>query len=530
MKIILFLFILNLFSGEFVFENKSDFSKLEKSGIKTTRESAKKYKLELSRKKNISQKELFFDFENKNPIELKDKTGNYTVNYSNYDAISAKNLLGKKHASFAANNSYLSVATNNGRLFDTDHLKESFYISFFLKPGESEENSIVFSKTYFTEGRKIGLECKIINNKIQVQFSNMFRSSNFETTSYSLSSDDRLSIENWTHIVIVVEPNTGKYKLYENAKLKSEFEAITSIHNPTFLPIGFHKNDTSPIIIGKNFFGQLDDFLIAKGEPDIESISVPFDTVEYDDNIKFAFHKKGVSFSKILETKYSNSKLLNLDIIKNIPLGTSLEVYFRFSDLYFDTKDNSITWIHSDKLEEVLEKGFKFLQWKMVLKSNFDGTKTPSLEKIKFTYSDSIPPNKPSGLKLASQTENSACLKWTSNHEENVREGGKYFIHYGVSPDRMVGTLTVDKDGKPITGLTDGQSLDKNYRNLSICIDNDLISVNALNRKDKNLLLLKEGLTYFFKISACNANYNPTSAADQKSKLSDPISVNFKSE
>lgn len=530
MKYILFLFAFQLFSGEFTFETKDEFSKLEKSGIRVSKESAKKYKLELSRKKNLANKELFFDFENNNPSELKDKTGNYTINYSSYAVIGEKNLLGKKNASFAANNSYLSVATNNGRLLDSNHLTESFYISFFMKPGESEENSIILSKTYFTEGRKIGIEFKIINNKIQVQFSNMFKSTKYETVSYELSSEDRLSIDNWTHILVTLEPNSGKYKLFENGKLKSEFEAIAGLNNPTYLPIGFHKNDTSPIIIGKNFFGQLDDFLIATGEPDIEAISVPFDKVEYDDITKFAFQKKGILYSKVLETKYSNSKLLQLEVLKNVPIGTSLEIYFRVSDFYFDSKDNSIKWNHSEKLEEMLEKGFKFLQWKMILKSNHDGTKTPHLEKIKFTYLESIPPNKPSGLKILSQKENSVCLKWTSNHEENVRTNGRYFIHYGVSPDRMVGTITVDKEGKNITGLGEGQSLDKNYKNLSICVDNDLISVNAVNKKDKNLLFLKDGLTYYFKISACNENYNPNNSNDQKSKLSDPVVVNFKPE
>ncbi|MBL0265951.1 MAG: hypothetical protein IPQ05_19335 [Leptospiraceae bacterium] len=82
----------------------------------------------------------------------------------------------------------------------------------------------------------------------------------------------------------------------------------------------------------------------------------------------------------------------------------------------------------------------------------------------------------------------------------------------------------------PITGLEEGQELTKSYKSLKQCVDNDLITLNALNRKDKNLLHFKPGLTYYFKLTACNKNYNEKTGLDQKSVPSNTVLFTFKND
>jgi hypothetical protein len=94
----------------------------------------------------------------------------------------------------------------------------------------------------------------------------------------------------------------------------------------------------------------------------------------------------------------------------------------------------------------------------------------------------------------------------------------------------MVGTIRINEKSMPITGLEEGKDLTRSYKSLKQCVDNDLITLNALNRKDKNLLLFKPGLTYYFKISACNKNYNETNGLDQKSILSNSVLFTFKNQ
>lgn len=529
----LFLFSFTfLLAGEFVFDDKPDFSRLKKKGIRIVKASAKNYKLELSPKKGETNAELLLNFENKKASELKDISGNYTVNASTYAVEEGKALMGKRYASFAANNSYISVATNNGRLLNSVHFTEAFYISFLVMPGESEQYSVVFTKSLITGGRKFGIECDIVNNKIEVQFHNMFSYSKTQSRSFSLKSPDKLKTDDWTHVLISIDPMTGKASLFEDGKSKSEFEAIQSAENPTSLPFGFHPNDTTPLLIGKGFFGKLDQFLIGTGTPEVDQLTEPFRGVAYDDMIKFASQYKGIAYSPVLQTKNSFSRLLSLEHDSLKPNGTQLEIHFRISNSYFTEDDTEVKWIDSSEFKNAMETDFKYLQWKLILRSDYSGKSTPSLNTIRFKYVESLPPNSPAGLKVVENQDNplSVCLSWVSNHEDNVREGGKYFIHYGVSPDRMVGTIRINEKSMPITGLEEGKDLTRSYKSLKQCVDNDLITLNALNRKDKNLLFFKPGLTYYFKISACNKNYNETTGLDQKSVLSNSVLFTFKNQ
>jgi hypothetical protein len=373
---------------------------------------------------------------------------------------------------------------------------------------------------------------------MEVKFNNMFSYSKIESRSFFLKSPDKLKTDDWTHILISIDPMTGKASLFEDGKSKSEFEAIKSPENPTSLPFGFHSNDTTPLLIGKDFFGKLDQFMIGIGIPDIDTLTEPYRGVTYDDTIKFASHYKGFAISPVLQTKNSFSRLLSLDYDVASPPDTHIEIHFRISNSFFTEDNLDIQWIDSTDFKKTLETDFKYLQWKAYLRSDYAGKLTPSLNWVKFRYAESIPPNPPTGLNVVQQENNSlgVCLTWVSNHENNVRHGGKYFVHYGVRPDRMVGTLIVQgedektKELKEITGLEEGMDLTKNYKSLKQCVDNNLISLNALYRKDKNLLLFKPGITYYFRISACNSNYNDTTGLDQKSILSNSVSFSFKNQ
>lgn len=531
-NIVFFLTAFSVFAGEFIFDDKEDFSKLKRKGIRIVKASAKNYKLELSPKKTEANAELLFNFENKKAAELKDTTGNYRINSASYDVIENKTLVGKRYASFAASNSFISVATNNGRILNSTHFTEPFYISFLVMPGESEQYSVVFTKSLITGGKKFGIECDIVNNKIEVQFHNMFSYSKTESKSFFLKSPDKLKAEEWTHVLIAIDPMSGKAILYEDGKAKSEFDAILSPENPTALPFGFHPNDTTPLLIGKGFFGKLDQFMVALGVPELERLTEPYKAVVYDDMIKFASQGKGVAYSPVLQTKNSFSRLLSIDYDANKPAGTHLEIHFRVSNSFFTEEDAEVKWMDSSSFKDAMDLDFKYIQWKLIMRSDFSGKSTPSLNKLQLKYVESLPPSSPVGLKVVAKEDNplGVCLTWISNHEENVRSGGKYLIHYGVSPDRMVGTILVNEKSENILGLENGKDLVTAYKSLKQCVDNDLIELNAKDRKDKNLLFFKPGLTYYFKLTACNKNYNDTNGRDQKSVPSSPVSFSFKNQ
>ena len=108
----------------------------------------------------------------------------------------------------------------------------------------------------------------------------------------------------------------------------------------------------------------------------------------------------------------------------------------------------------------------------------------------------------------------------------------------------MVATVKFGMDGNKITGIPKS-SLDsdepiklkvkKNYMKLEGCLNNNLIQVNSEFSKDRNILFLKSGITYYFKITALNNKYplgkeETEAGEDQKSLPSKSIMVTFRTE
>ncbi|MCB1193449.1 MAG: hypothetical protein H7A23_12415 [Leptospiraceae bacterium] len=538
--VFIFLCVFSVFSSEISFNGKSfkDFSGLKKEGIRIVKKSSKDYRLELE-KVSFLNSELFLDFENKNSSELKDKNGNYSILRSNYAVDIGDSLLGHRYASFSSKNSYIAIHTHKASLLSSNNITEDLYVSFFLMPGELEKDSKIISKVYTTQGKIYGLECNIVNNKLEVTFKNMFYYKE-KTFTFSLKSSDKLKHGKWTHVVVYVQPSSGYSALYENGVEKDKFYGILSQENPVPLSLGFHKNDTTPLFIGKNFYGKLDNFLVSTGQPDFKKLKIPFNGVEYDDGLKTVNQNFGSIYSKVESTKHSNSVPISLKYKVKQPEGTHFEIWYRFSDTIFSAEDELPLWKHYKDDDSFLKNRFKYFQWKAIMRSDYQGKYSPSLSSVKLQYSETPPPNTPTGLKIVSGKidEAEVCLEWNSNFEENVWNGGGYAIHYGVSPNRMVASLFFKLEGEKqrITGLEEGEPVRYHFKSLKQCVNNAMIMKNAEyleDKIDKNLLMFKKGITYYFKISAYNnmyfdknGNFNKSSM-DQKSKLSKPVKHTF---
>jgi hypothetical protein len=546
--VLAFLTLPTLFSGEITFGSNSPntFQDLKRTKLSVVKVGAKEDKLELSKTK-FKNAELFLDFENKKPSDLRDKSNNYDVRESVYTPIEGESLFGKRYASFTTKESQLRIYSGTGKILSDSVLSIPLYFSFYIMPGDLEQSSNVFSKSYLTSGKKYGIECKIINNKIEVAFHNFFSFKESETKTFYLQSPDKLNSKVWSHIMITLEPTEGLAKLYENGILKTSFQAIRSSTDSTPLLSGFHVNDTNPLVIGKDFYGKLDNFMIGKGSiPDVTKMSIPYSDVSYENEVKVATHSRGMAVSKVIKTKYSHSQPTKLEYRAVQPQGTHLELHYRFSEEPFEDEDSLPIWSAYDQDEfskKEKDTYFSYFQWKIVMRSNHSGEATPSLTYLSLKFKDSIPPSPPFGLKVTTIDHSSkkVCLQWNSNHEQDVIDGGGYFIHYGVSPDRMVSTLHKGEGGKMITGISDKEEsnetlkakVKKNYRNLQYCIDNNIIDYNAEITKDKNLLHLKSGITYYFKLTAYNNKYPfnvelKSMGQDQKSLPSLPVSVTFR--
>lgn len=496
---------------KFVGSTKKELTKLNRDRVKIVRITSNDYRIELAPKK-YKKSELFLDFENSKADDLKDKNQNYSIDYSNYTVITDKTQLGKRYASFISKNSYIAVSMDKKSFWNTEMVTSKFYISLFVQPGQMEQNSSIFQRTYITGGKKYGLELGIFNHKIQATFHNMF-SFKGKTKSFELKSSDKLKQANWTHIVISIDPNSGQLALYENSVRKSSVYAKISEDDPTVYSIGFHKNDTSSFYIGRNFYGRLDNFMIGKGEVDFAGLVNPYSKVNYDPENKTADQSTGTVTSNIISTKNSGSLPLKLDLDIVKPEGTHYELHYRFSDKLFEKKDSYPAWRRYEKTFVHNSKNrFKYFQWKLVLRSDYSGKYTPSMKSLSFKYIESLPPETPVGLKIVQSKDNEmkVCLEWNSNHEENVKKGGGYIIHYGISPDSILSSIYFDVNSKTsetrFIPINNSNHI-KSERKLKFCLDNDIIGQNSLKQVDKKLLTFSRGVTYYFKVSAYNHLY-----------------------
>ncbi|MCB1141851.1 MAG: hypothetical protein H7A24_05630 [Leptospiraceae bacterium] len=555
MKHLNFIFLLifistSLTSGEFSFGKGKKYSlrKLKKENTIIKKIGSNEDRIELS-KNRIAETELFLNFENKKAADLRDQNRNYEVQEALYTPIEGKSLFGRRFASFTTRDSQIRISSGSGRILSQKVISKPIYFSYFIMPGELEQSSSIFSKSYTTGGKKYGIESKIINSKTEVYFHNFFFYTQSESKSFSLISPDKLKSKVWTHVVISLQPLTGEAILFENGSEKAKFQAFRSPNDPTPLLAGFHPYDTSPLIIGKDFYGKLDNFIIGTGEVEnINKINVPYSPVNYNESFRTANHSRGVVTSAVMKTPKSHSLPISMEIVENQPDGTHIEILYRFSEEPFEENSVLPEWKHYNKDEFKKSESnhyFQYFQWKAILRANSEGTVSPYLSELALNYKDSFPPNPPFGLEIQSydHDKKEICLKWNSNHEADVIDGGGYMIHYGVSPDRMVATLTLGNDGKPISGISmdgSGEALPlkkvvrKNYSSLRTCINNDIIQKNAEFTKDKNLLLFKSGITYFFKISAYNNKFplleDEKPGRDQRSKPSKEVLFTFQTD
>ncbi|MBE7412271.1 MAG: hypothetical protein L6Q54_14430 [Leptospiraceae bacterium] len=507
-----------LFPADFFFGSpNSDFKKLKLNGISLVKQKDGQYKLELSKRK-IPQSEFLLNFENKEANNLRDVFHHYTIESSFYSVEkSNESILGKRIAGFTGKNHFISLKAEKNTLLGKELISEDFYFSLFVKPEIFEGYNTIFSKTYFSRGKKYSLNLEIVKNKLSLNIENLFSFRSKETKSLYLRSPKTINSSKWTHIIIFFKIKSGEVILYEDGieSVRNHFPDLEG-EEPQ---LGIHNNDTTPFIIGQNYYGKLDNFLLSKGSPDFEATSKNYYGLEYDEQNATASQKNGKVFSEVYKTKYSNSFIISLSKKWNIPKDTSSNLFIRISDTPFSQDDTNLQWVSETKISEIKKQSFRYFQWMAVLRSNYSGEKSPSLYSVSLNYKETTPPLSPTGLKITNRNHSDLilCLEWDANKEENVKNEGGYIVHYGFSPEKIAGTIFYKNEKKEFITST------------NLCMNNNLIHINSDPSMEKNLPFFEKGKTYYFKVSAFNNKFNQTTSPDQKSSPSKPISFSFES-
>ena len=461
---------------------------------------------------------LYLDFENKQASALKDRSNQHKILVSNYIPNSKYYYQGKISATCLGKSSQIQVEANEVTILGSKEIYNQIFISLALYPKSSK--GIIFSKIYFFEGKRYGMKLKMKNYQLSFDIYNLF-TNNQKTYSAKLIFSRLLERNKWNQIQISIDTNTKEIFGFLNGQ-RTAFQEVSKKYNIT--NFGFHQNDTSPLILCNNYYGYLDDFLLGIGK--IKNLKQVYPTQIYDTENKTLKNVYGTALSPVYQTKYSHSIVENLAFNYLQPKETKIEFYIRFSEKYFESQDQKPIWKDIISFKEKKKRHFRYFQWKMKLKSDYKGEKTPEFYSFRLKYRETKPPLAPNdfNLVLFDPRKLKICFQWSQSHEVEVREGGGYKLHYGVSPERMVYSLS-------IFDVKKRQSIG-NIEFFSTCLDNEILLKNVNKQKNlgHNILLLKKGGTYYFKISVYNKYYDETERKDQISKQSPAVSVTFLSE
>ncbi|WP_061224480.1 LamG-like jellyroll fold domain-containing protein [Leptospira weilii] len=554
---------------------------LQKNGLELSGKNGNNKILKLQTKNRSVGSDLYLNFESGDPSNLKDLSGNYKVLMSSYLPDSENVFHSKRSARFSGKRTGIKIAHSNSGLLTSKDITKEFYIGFNFLPGTVEKDATLISKLYETSGNSYGWNLKIVDDRLKAGFYSFFETEEKRFLSLHLTSNTTLKKNQWNRVLLHFNPGDREIVLYLNGK---ESARGSIPNNQNLIRIGFHPDDTTSFRIASSYYGWMENFAVFQGKPSSEDSS--FSVQDFDPETHASESKFGTGISPVYKSAYSNSFLEEIQLKAIIPTSSAMELYFRVSPIPFTPNSEYPAWISIDlrKLENYkifsLEPDlyriplkssikkflgisedkedllpFRYYQWRIKLKADPNGNQTPELKNISLTFRETNPPVRPLGLKVAENGVDdsgpSVCLNWKSNPERDVINGGGYFIHYGIHPDRMVGIIrgtfssneVPNKKNRlkhpasdyldPITGLPPGKNsgnIQEYYNKLSTCVDNKIISLNSEILLEKNQLFLKKGTTYFFRISAYNKFYHFQTGKDQISALSDPVEVYFLSE
>ncbi|MDI7163859.1 glucanase [Leptospira santarosai] len=554
---------------------------LQKNGLELSGKNGNDKTLKLQTRNRSAGSDLYLNFESGDPSNLKDLSGNYKVLMSSYFPDSENVFHSKRSARFSGKRTGIKIAHSNSGLLTSKDLTKEFYVSFSFLPGTVEKDATLISKLYETSGNSYGWNLKIVDDRLKAGFYSFFETEEKRFLSLHLTSNTILKKNQWNRVLLHFNPGEREIVLYLNGK---ESARGSIPNNQNLIRIGFHPDDTTSLRIAGSYYGWMENFGVFQGKPNSEDSSFP--AQNFDPETHTSESKFGSGISPVYKSAHSSSFLEEVRLKAVVPTSTAMELYFRVSPTPFTPNSESPAWIGLDlrKLEnykihslepdlyEIPLKNslkkflgisedkedllpFRYYQWRIKLKTDPNGNQTPELKNISLTFRETNPPVRPLGLKVAENGVDdpgpSVCLNWKSNPERDVINGGGYFIHYGIHPDRMVGIIrgtlpsneVPNKKNRPkhsasdyldpITGLPPGKTqknIQEYYNKLSVCVDNRIISLNSEVLLEKNQLFLRKGTAYFFRISAYNKFYHFQTGKDQISALSDPVEVYFLSE
>lgn len=409
---------------------------LENCSIISQQHKKRYIRLDLNENQPDNKTDLLLNFNNKKINDLKDHSLNYRIREVKYYQNPNISIFNSLAAGFVYldDKVVLEIGKKNwlGNTIDC----ESFTIDFWIYPTCNNDYDTIFERIDYSGNVPRGLKIYFLKRKLVWEFRNFFFNYRDDFFTFTLNNGNNIIIDKWHHVGITFNRTTGRLSKWHNG-FEDEVHYATVSRNPedTILIPKFQYSEGADAILGKNFFGYIDEFRISTDSRKGFRIS----------NYRA---EDGIVISPVFDTEYTGTKVIDLKNSSTISENSEIKYYFRSSNKLFPKLSTYPAW-------KLFSPGIygRYIQWKAVLKTLDNGFTTPEFYGINLIYEKDIPPDPPIGVKLESKNK-VFIIAWNRNTEIDI---GGYYVHYGHNPDRFIRKFNVGmKNSYTIKGLRAG--------------------------------------------------------------------------
>ncbi len=474
--------------------------------------------------------DLVLSFNQPSKELVRDDTNHYKVRHASYLLEKGSGVLGTGGARFFRKADRVELETASGLWLSECGDLGSFTIEFRFKPASLTGTQTLIKRIGYLSGIKNGFEILLINGRIHARFYGVFRNAGGHPVDVYLERGTTLKTSRWYHFMISYDRLSGKIGRYLNGD-EEETAYITRTREPyidAYMPL-FRCEDLPLVVIGKDFFGIIDEIRIAHREYSDLKKETALAYQRYkavSEKGRVPVNREGVLTSPVYTFPLSGTKITSFDWEEKLPPGTFVWMEMRISDYLFGPNDATPRWyrisrgqrgIYDKKTEEGDYLRGKYLQWRAHLIASPDGKRAPSLYDVAVKYENDLPPGPPSGVRISSVKDKRFTIRWNKNPESDV---GGYRVYYGIQSKKYDGVIS-HVNGKRIPSA---EHIKGNI--IEIEITNDVINENK--KLDPQSVLhypaLKNTILYYVAVSAYDS-YKPDTPFNHESELSSEITV-----
>jgi hypothetical protein len=455
----------------------------------------------------------------------RDDTGNYRVAYASYMHSKRDGAIGRGAARFFNLDHRVEVETAENQWLGSCGDLGSFTIELRVKPVSFSDASL-FSRVGYLSGRRNGIEIALNDGRPVSRMYGIFKNMTGQRVDVVLNRAKRLTENRWHHYSVSYDRATGRLASYLNGEeqevvyVSENGEPVINTYEPSF-----QCEDKPIVVVGKNFFGYLDEIRVAQRH--IEDLKKQADIavkryrrpVTHD---RVPSNREGVVTSPVYELPSTGTMVRQFEWKEEAPARTFIWMEFRMSDRLFGAQEDGPQWYRIANgqrnifLKKTPDGDFlrgRYYQWRAHLIPSPEGSRSPSLGAVTMNYELDIPPHAPPGLE-AVQSDTSLRLRWKKNVDADILG---YRIYYGTAPGKYEGVIST-VNGQRIAGASGGY--------VSVDLTNGVIEENSLLDRHRVLTypLLKNNVLYFFSVSAYDS-YKPGTPFNHESKRSGEVAA-----